>query len=247
VVHLRNLSTGEDREIYHALGHTTCTWAVQHSKLFCADSSAEKTDILSIAVDSGRVERLHTSAASSLATLYASRDDRALYLSGGKEEEEILRLDVATGQETTVERFPSGYWGLVSPDERWLIRKGDKGAEIRPMSGGDWKTLASNVLGQGNATPDGNWLFYRGDDAAGKKGLYRVATAGGPPERMGDFPTKSDSGGTLEIRMGATSWSPACSAPATNSGRWRTSCLPHRNRNPLISPMGRATIHGGPP
>jgi Tol biopolymer transport system component len=199
VVHLRDLSTSEDREIYHALGHTTCTWAVQEPKLFCADNRAEKTDILSIAIESGQVERLHTSPAP-LAILYPSRDDLALYLSGGNEEEEILRLDIATGQETTLERFPSGVWGLVSPDERWLIRKGAKGADIRPMSGGDWKALvSSNTSAQDSAAPDGNWLFYRDADAAGKKGLYRVATAGGQPERMGDFPTNSNGGGTMEI------------------------------------------------
>jgi Tol biopolymer transport system component len=35
---------------------------------------------------------------------------------------------------------------------------------------------------------DGNWLLYSGKDAAGKNGLFRVATPGGQPERLGDFP-----------------------------------------------------------
>ena len=88
----------------------------------------------------------------------------------------------------------------MSPDERWLIRKGAKGADIRPISGGDWKALvSSNTSAQDSAAPDGNWLFYRDADAAGKKGLYRVATAGGQPERLGDFPTNSNGGGTMEI------------------------------------------------
>jgi hypothetical protein len=121
-------------------------------------------------------------------------------LNGGNEEQEILRFDIATGQETILERFASGVWGLVSPDERWLIRKGAKGADIRPISGGDWKALvSSNTSAQDSAAPDGNWLFYRDADAAGKKGLYRVATAGGQPERLGDFPTNSNGGGTMEI------------------------------------------------
>ena len=39
-------------------------------------------------------------------------------------------------------------------------------------------------------TPDGNWLLYHDVDAAGKHSLFRVATAGGQPERLGDFPSQ---------------------------------------------------------
>ena len=49
-----------------------------------------------------------------------------------------------------------------------------------------------------NATPDGNWILYHGVDSARKHGLFRVATAGGQPERMGNFPTNSLEG-ALEI------------------------------------------------
>jgi hypothetical protein len=43
-------------------------------------------------------------------------------------------------------------------------------------------------------TPDGNWLLYHGADAAGKHGLFRLATAGGQPERVGDFPSQNKVG-----------------------------------------------------
>ena len=38
-------------------------------------------------------------------------------------------------------------------------------------------------------SPDGNWVVYHDVDAAGKGGLYRIASEGGQPQRLGDFPT----------------------------------------------------------
>jgi len=40
-------------------------------------------------------------------------------------------------------------------------------------------------------TSDGNWLVYRGSDAAGKGGILRVATTGGEPKWIGDYPKSS--------------------------------------------------------
>ena len=74
-----------------------------------------------------------------------------------------------------------------------------QGLKIRPVSGGDWKSLISlDFTIQFNAMPDGNWILYHGVDAAKKHGLFRVATAGGQAERLGDFPTNSLEG-ALEI------------------------------------------------
>jgi hypothetical protein len=87
----------------------------------------------------------------------------------------------------------------VSQDERWLMGMDKQGLKIRPASGGDWKPLVSlDFTIQLNTTPDGNWILYHGVDAAKKHGLFRVATAGGQPERLGDFPTNSLTG-ALEI------------------------------------------------
>jgi Tol biopolymer transport system component len=43
-------------------------------------------------------------------------------------------------------------------------------------------------------TKDGNWLLYHDVDAAGNQSLFRVATAGGQPERIGDFPSAYGTG-----------------------------------------------------
>jgi Tol biopolymer transport system component len=204
-IHLHNLSTGEDRDIYHSHSYASCAWAVQ---LFCMESRAGKKDIFSIAVDSGQVERLQTTLASPLSIGHASRDDRALYMfrGGSGEEGELLRWEIATQRETTLERFSPTSFGWESPDERWLIAMdappaspGQGSLKIRPISGGEWKPLVSlRVTIQFNATPDGNWILYHGVDAAKKHGLFRVATAGGQPERLGDFPTNSLTG-ALEV------------------------------------------------
>jgi len=202
VVHLHSPSTGEDREIYHAQGHTYCTWAVQQPKIFCVDNGAEKTEILSIVVGSGEIERLQTRTGPQIAIVHPSRDGRALYLMRMNDqgaEDMLLRWEIATRQETILERFPSRSYGFASPDEGWLIRWAKQNIDIRPAAGGDWKTLVSlSVTGQLNATPDGNWVLYHDIDSAGKHSLFRVATAGGQPERLGDFPTDGLNG-TLEI------------------------------------------------
>jgi hypothetical protein len=60
---------------------------------------------------------------------------------------------------------------------------------MKPAAGGDWKApLAPNGDWQDATSPDGKWRIFHGRDAAGKNGLFRVATTGGIPERIGDFP-----------------------------------------------------------
>ena len=60
------------------------------------------------------------------------------------------------------------------------------------MSGGDWKTLVSLKNAPSIAfTPDGNWVVYCNTDEGVKQGLFRVATSGGEPERLGDLPSGS--------------------------------------------------------
>jgi Tol biopolymer transport system component len=201
-IRLRNLSTGGDREIYHALGYTHCTWAAQQPKLFCTENGMGKADIFSIAVDSGQVDRLHTLPGSALYGPLSSHDGQALYMFRGDyvREGELLRWEIATQRETVLERIPPPAWGWVSRDERWVIEVDEhRNVKIRPTSGGDWKPLLSDShAGHFNFTPDGNWLIYHTVDSAGKHGLFRVSTAGGQPERLGDFPTNTPDG-SLEI------------------------------------------------
>jgi Tol biopolymer transport system component len=201
-VRLRNLSTGEDRTIYHARGFATCIWAAQQPKLFCSDRADQTTELDSIAVDSGEITRLHSFSGEGFWIDNPSHDNQSLYIVKGESEPpgQMLRWDIASQQETLVDQYPDETWGEMSSDERWLIRLTRGKIEIRPMSGGDWKPLVTRLdfTGHVDFTADGNWLLYHGLDSNGKPNLSRVASAGGPPERLGDFPTTAPSG-TMKI------------------------------------------------
>ena len=75
-----------------------------------------------------------------------------------------------------------------------MARRNKGTIEIRPTPGGDWKPLISLGPTEMAFTPDGNWVLYHGADAAGKPSLFRVSTAGGQPERVGDFPSSTQEG-----------------------------------------------------
>jgi hypothetical protein len=169
VVHLRNLSTGEDRAIYHAQGMAMCIWAAQQPKLFCSDRADQTTEIVSIAVDSGEVTRLHSFSGKGLWIDYPSHDNQSLYIVRGPETggAQMVRWDIASQQETLLDQYPDQTWGEMSSDERWLIRMNGKGVEIRPMSGGDWKPLVSQLtqVGHVDFTPDGQWFLYHDADS----------------------------------------------------------------------------------
>ena len=111
---------------------------------------------------------------------------------------ELIRLGIGTREATVVDRIPGPYngadWPGPDPDEHWIARRNKEKLEIRPMSGGDWKPLISLGTTQAAFSPDGNWLLYHDADAAGKQSLFRVSTAGGQPERIGDFPAAGKTG-----------------------------------------------------
>jgi Tol biopolymer transport system component len=203
-VHLRNLSTGEDREVYHPQGPIQCTWAAHAPKLFCVEWG-EKARIISIALDTDEISRLYTFPVSpELLLVQASGDDKSLYFTRGPEGngEDLLRWEIASQKETILDRSPSGSLDWISPNEQWLFRMDDQQFALRPMPGGEWRSLATHIKGWSSGhfsgTSDGSWLFYHIVDPGGKHSLYRVATAGGEPERLGDFPTESR-GGSMDI------------------------------------------------
>jgi WD40-like Beta Propeller Repeat len=203
VIRLRNMASGEERELYRG-GHAVCIWAAQHDNIVCARGQLTppfSIDIFSLSIDSGRLEPLASEAWSNGGAFFSSRDDRAIYMWRTLMEQpvpELIRWDIGTRETTVVDRIPGPYNGGDSlgpdPDEHWTSRREKGTLEIRPMSGGDWKPLISLGTTQASFTPDGNWLLYHDADAAGKQSLFRVSTAGGQPERIGDFPTAGKTG-----------------------------------------------------
>jgi len=94
-----------------------------------------------------------------------------------------------------------------SDDGRWRIAFPAMDSQNRrPLAVGryqgtdsDWR-IVDYLRTQGNVvvaaepykfTFDGEWLVYYNRDADGKDGLYRVATEGGDPVRLGDYPTNN--------------------------------------------------------
>ncbi len=202
VSRLRNFATGKERDLYRGTGLTNCVWASRHSNVFCSEVASDRTttNIFSIAVDSGRTEQLGAVRGSGfLPSTNILPNDQALYFV--HDSGEFTRWDIGTGQETLLEHTPLNLDGDVnfSPDGSWAKRFKQGNIETRPMAGGDWKPLLPlRGGGQSGFSPDGKWVFYHDVDATGKDGLYRVATGGGAPERLGDFPARNVHG-TLRI------------------------------------------------
>jgi Tol biopolymer transport system component len=192
VIRSRNLATGKERDLYRGASLTTCTWAARHPNLFCGEvvAGGGSTDILSIALDSGRSERLGSVLGRALMLPIPGADDQAVYV--GVPQRGLFRWDIGTRQETLLDpNWTNATFDRpnVSPDGGWLGRIEKGNLEVRSLAGGDWRPLLSlRADSQSGFSPDGKWVFYHGVDAAGKDGLYRVTTAGGSPQRLGEIP-----------------------------------------------------------
>jgi Tol biopolymer transport system component len=190
---LHNISTGAEHELYKGPGDLWCAWGA-HPKIVCSESAGEKTELFAVPLEPGMPEHLYSfSRQARLAG--RSVDDKAYYLyqftSQGAAE--LVRWDVASHEITLLGNTVQLFGDLgPSQDDRWIVHKRqDNKIEIRPMSGGEFRVLASgsSFLGMGNVTPDGTWLLYPGVEGD-KPGLFRVAVEGGSPQRLGDYPSK---------------------------------------------------------
>ncbi len=187
-IRVRKLASGEERELYRGFDGA-CLWSSVQPSLFCLQQMPppeNKAEALSISIDSGRAERLGPvpDLHGFNLPLFFSRDGKAIYMDT---QAGIARWEIGAQQETVMDRASA-----ASPDARWVGRWENGVIEIRPMSGGDWRTLVSLKNWSPIAfTPDGNWVVYCNTDEGVKQGLFRVATSGGEPERLGDLPSGS--------------------------------------------------------
>ncbi len=200
---VRDLATGQEHEVYRSLyGSTVCQFSARNPSLFCSvEKEKGETDLISVSVELGAVEKIATFSGSRF-LLGAARDDQTFYFSGnawllGVYEPPVVRWDRATKQETVVEASSEDRRQLsVSPDGHWIARNLDGVVSIRPVNGSDWKSLASGVTIKTAPfiMPDGKWVLYQTVDSAGRPGLFRVPTAGGSSERLGDLPNNGTAG-----------------------------------------------------
>jgi hypothetical protein len=193
-VRLRHLATGDEREIYqenapNGAAGIQCIWAAHQSKLLCQHSTPQTHGLFSIGTDSGKVEQLGALPMAWEALLDV-RDDSAVYVMR-PQDHELVRWEIGVQRATTLERDPGLLvYDALSPDGRWIARQMGENIEIRPALGGNWKPLVKAEVYSGHFafTPDGNWFLYYQADNKGRNSLFRVATTGGQPERIGDFP-----------------------------------------------------------
>jgi Tol biopolymer transport system component len=194
---VRDLATGQERELYRSLyGSVACQFSPRNPKLYCTQEKEKgETELISVAVDSGAVEKITTLAGSRF-LLSVSRDDQAFFFSGnawllGTYEPPILRWDRTTQQESTIEPASEDQRLIsVSPDGRLIVRLLDGVISIRPINSGNWKVLASGVpvILPPLVMSDGKWVLYEMVDSTGRPALFRVSTTGGNSERLGDLP-----------------------------------------------------------
>ena len=160
-IRLRNIATGEEREVYRSPNFLQCIWEIRRPNLFCMERSVAGMQALSVALDSGHAETLGPIQPASGAIEQLAREK-------GIE----LQKDL-----------PNGFDGRVRIVNRDL--------EIRSTLDGEWKHVvrfnaAKAVTADVQYSRHG--VFYQDKDDAGKKNLYRVSPDGGQPEQLGEGP-----------------------------------------------------------
>jgi Tol biopolymer transport system component len=177
---VRDLATGRERVVYQsAADNFLCQYSAIRLVVFCTSRIGnEKTDLISVSVDSGAVEKVATFPDPRY-QLQCPQDDRIFYFvsdrGNGRDADPKILWDRSSQKETVIANAAEleKYASTLSLDGRWVLRQLSGDLSFRPASGGEWKPLASGVendLIQGS-TPDGNWALYIASDPHGNPGI----------------------------------------------------------------------------
>jgi Tol biopolymer transport system component len=209
-IRVRNLETGEDREVFRSSDFAQCLFARKEPKVFCAVTTLTQTEILAVELATGRTEKLGTFDGFRFLRRI-SPDDRTLVMTkftgtGATDAPAGITVAWEFGTDSATEKPTPLY---QSADGQWVFNyafsEGRRGIMIRPASGGNGEPRLLVQTGMqpvgGRAapvpirfTPDSKWVLYQDKDANGKSGLYRVSVFGGAaPQRLGDYPISEDS------------------------------------------------------
>ena len=196
-----DIATGRDREVYQSeYGSLVCQYSMRSPRIFCSvEKVGGESELLSVEVESGAVEHI----ANFPQTRYlvrCGRDDETFYFSAngwrwGVSDPPIIEWNRSTAQETVIAKERE-YIQTASQDGRSIVRLRDGTLSVRPTSGGDWVPLVSGIrmIRLLTLTPDGNWVYYQDQDAAGRTSFFRVPIAGGQPKPVGGPPDKGHFG-----------------------------------------------------
>jgi len=201
LLRLHDIASGEEREVYRGSDYPICAWP-ENARLVCAKQQPRPPiEMLSVSLDSGLMESLGQVPGFDGVPRAGTGGGQSIDIIR-EPNGELIRWDIATGQATSVDRltgFSTQGTVIPSPTDRWLARRNREVIEIRPAAGGAWKPLISLPATHMAFTPDGKWLLFHAVDAAGSHSLFRVSTAGGQPERIGDFPSIPKDRGALLV------------------------------------------------
>jgi Tol biopolymer transport system component len=209
VIRVKNIATGDDREVYRADGIITgCVAAHRADVLFCTCVTGEELEVhlVSVSLESGLAENRGT-IRGGLVIEHVTTDDRKLVLFDITTNSRV-EWEIATGEQRAVPFYRS-------QDGRWSLSGWDSVRIRSATNGGAWRFLfdrrdspppqqtwvprggiARNTI---RFSPDGNWVVYHDRDAAGKQGLYQIAVDGGEPQRLGDYPTTLAGSSSLSV------------------------------------------------
>jgi dipeptidyl aminopeptidase/acylaminoacyl peptidase len=186
MIRVKNIETGDDRELYRADFIGGCVAAHRQNVLFCVRGTPfEDRQIFSVSLESGRAETRGTLRRRGNIEQMTSDDENIVFYDRATNAR--FEWEIATGEQRVVSFYRS-------EDARWSLR-GWRPIEIRPATDGtDWRPLVPRSFvppggyGVVRFSPDGEWVLYYDRDRDGQHGLYRVATEGGQPQRLGDYP-----------------------------------------------------------
>jgi Tol biopolymer transport system component len=115
-------------------------------------------------------------------------DSKRIYFISGLERRQFVRFDRARGEFVPYLHGVAGRWAIFSPDGRWLAYTvaPQETLWLSRADGSDARQIATPGLyvGAPSWSADGRFILFNGDIHDGRAGIYRVAVAGGAPEKL---------------------------------------------------------------
>jgi WD40 repeat protein len=204
VIRLHDLTTGDDRELFRPPGRAnSCAWPARETYLYCASTDTLQTTFFKVPVDPGRAEAVRVFPG--IVTIEGFTRDRRLLIRSA--DNRIARWEVGGdepvfGSQTISDLTPGGRDG-----DEWVFRRspgaavGTGSIEIREANNESaaWRHLVDMPVMGPRVGEEGRSVFYTKPDPDGRRGLYRVATAGGEPQRLGDIAVPSNAQQPVEV------------------------------------------------
>jgi Tol biopolymer transport system component len=196
-LHVRDQSTGEERELVGDLGAKTPRWSPDGRYILFRgwDRSTGTSGFYQVEVQTGVVTSLVEGFSKKWASIadWSPHEESIYYVDSGR----LVRRDLVLGQEKELYSDPHLTRLLIlSPDGKWLVFGTEQSESepgsllIMPTSGGAVKELfkkpeEKSKIGHAVWTPDGKYILFTIDDYQLKgTEVWRITPEGGNPEKL---------------------------------------------------------------